>query len=224
VLAPYLDGNLDHVWTPEQLVGISSEHAPNFAPGDGTEYSNTDYTLLGMIVELATSHSVADEVQRRILEPLGLEDTSVPSTPELTAPYAHGYFVDLDMADVTATHPSLSSHGGNLVSTADDLATFFDALFGGELLSPDALAEMQVTTTSAGGEVLGLGLQVFTMPCGTFIGHSGSTPGYKAAVFNDLEHDRQFVILANSLTLDDQVGNEAANAAFDAAATAFACP
>ena len=83
---------------------------------------------------------------------------------------------------------------------------------------------METTTTSPVGEVLGLGLQVIELPCGTFIGHSGSTPGYKAAAFSDLAGDRQFVLLVNALTQDDRVGDEAASAAFDAAAVAAACP
>ena len=127
------------------------------------------------------------------------------------------------MEDVTAVDPSLSSYGGNLVSTPADLATFFDALFDGRLLPPASLAEMQATTVAQQGEVLGLGLQVVELPCGTFIGHSGSTPGYKAAAFTDLGRDRQFVIVVNSLTQDDRVGDEAAAAAFDEAVRFAAC-
>ena len=70
---------------------------------------------------------------------------------------------------------------------------------------------------------LGLGLQVIDLSCGTFIGHSGSTPGYKAAAFNTVDGDRQFVIVANSLTLDDHVGTGDAGAAFDRAIEAVAC-
>ena len=177
VLQPYLAGDLEHEWTPSELVAVSTSHPPNFPPGTATLYSNTDYTLLGMIIEAATSSTFADEVRTRITEPLGLADTAIPLTTELTAPYAHGYFVDLDMQDVTALSPSLSSFGGNLVSTVSDASRFYDALFGGELVSADSLAEMETTTTSTVGEVLGLGLQVIELPCGSFIGHSGSTPG-----------------------------------------------
>ena len=109
------------------------------------------------------------------------------------------------------------------MSTPRDLATFFDALFGGRLLPPEALAEMQTTTVAVQGEVLGLGLQAVELPCGRFIGHSGSTPGYKAAAFTDLARDRQFVIVVNSLTQDDRVGDEQAAAAFDEAVRSAAC-
>jgi D-alanyl-D-alanine carboxypeptidase len=222
-LAPYLAGELDHVWTPEQLVAMATAHAPNFAPGTAALYSNTDYTVAGMIIERATGRPVAAEVTTRIIEPLGLTHTTMPSDGALTAPYAHGYAADAGLQDVTAVDPSLSSFGGNLVSTPRDLASFFDALFGGRLLPPEALAEMQTTSVAVQGEVLGLGLQSVELPCGRFIGHSGSTPGYKAAAFTDLAGDRQFVIVVNSLTQDDRVGDEHAAAAFDEAVRFAAC-
>jgi D-alanyl-D-alanine carboxypeptidase len=223
VLAPYLAGEVDHVWTPEQLVAIATAHAPNFAPDTGALYSNTDYTVAGMIIERATGQTVAAEVTSRIIEPLGLTRTSIPADGSLEAPYAHGYAADAGMQDVTAVDPSLSSFGGNLVSTTTDLGAFFDALFGGRLVTPDALAEMQTTSVALQGEVLGLGLQVVQLPCGTVVGHSGSTPGYKAAAFTDLTRDRQFVIVVNSLTQDDRVGEERAAAAFDEAVRFAAC-
>ena len=223
VLAPYLAGDAGHVWTPEQLVAIAVAHPPNFAPGTAALYSNTDYTVAGMLVERATSRSVATEVQERVIGPLALRRTSMPDTGELVAPYAHGYAADAGMLDVTALHPSLSSFGGNLVSTLGDLSVFLDALFAGGLLPDDLLAEMASATTSVSGEQLGLGLQVLDLPCGRFIGHSGSTPGYKGAAFRAVDGDRQFVILANSLTQSDAVGSPEAGVAFEAAAVEAAC-
>ena len=196
---------------------------PNFPPGTAALYSNTDYTVAGMLIERATSRSAAAEVQDRIIGPLALDGTSMPNTGELVAPYAHGYAADAEMLDVTALDPSLSSFGGNLVSTLGDLSSFLDALFAGRLLPNDLLAEMETATTSGSGEQLGLGLQVLDLPCGMFVGHSGSTPGYKAAAFQAVDGDRQFVIMANSLTQTDAVGSSEAGAAFDAAAIEAAC-
>jgi D-alanyl-D-alanine carboxypeptidase len=82
---------------------------------------------------------------------------------------------------------------------------------------------MKTTTVGTDGEVLGLGLQVITLPCGTFVGHSGDTPGYKAAAFTDLEHDRQFVIAVNAVTIDDRVGTDQAVRAYETAATTAGC-
>jgi len=223
LLQPYLEGDAGHVWEPRQLVAIANEHAPNFAPGAGTLYSNTDYTVLGLVAEAATGIPMAEQIRTRLIEPLHLEATAVPADGALEPPFARGYFVTDRLLDATNVDPSASSFGGNLVSTADDLAVFFDALFGGRLVPPALLAEMEQATVSSTGERLGLGLQVVDLPCGTFIGHSGSTPGYKAAAFNDLTGDRQFVILVNSLTLDDRVGGPEAAQAFDQALNLAAC-
>ena len=223
VLAPYLAGQIDHVWSPEQLIAVATGHEPNFTPDTAALYSNTDYTLAGMIIERATSHTFADEVAARITIPLGLTHTSIPQDGSLAEPFAHGYAADREMLDVTTVHPSLSSFGGNLVSTTTDLAAFFEALFDGQLLTPNQLETMKTTTVAVQGEVLGLGLQMVDLPCGTLTGHSGSTPGYKAAAFTDLEHDRQFVFLVNSLTQDDRVGEEPAAAALDDLVLAVMC-
>ena len=222
-LAPYLAGTFDHEWTPEELVAMAVTHPPNFAPGTATLYSNTDYTVAGMIVERATSHPLAAEVEARIIRPLALDRTSMPADGNLVEPFAHGYAADAGMQDVTAIDPSLSSYGGNLVSTLDDLSVFLDALFTSRLLPATLLAEMETTTSSASGEQLGLGLQVLDLPCGRFAGHSGSTPGYKGAAFQAMDGSRQFVLLANSLTRTDAVGSPEAGAAFDALAVEAAC-
>jgi D-alanyl-D-alanine carboxypeptidase len=223
VLAPYLAGEIDHVWSPEDLVAVAAAHDPEFAPGTAALYSNTDYTVAGLIIERATSRPVAAEIEDRIIRPLALDRTAVPATAALVAPYAHGYAPDSAMQDVTAVDPSVSSFGGNLVSTLGDLSTFLDALFGGRLLSPELLHEMMTTTDSLSGEQLGLGLQALDLPCGRFIGHSGSTPGYKAAAFQAVDGDRQFVIMVNSVTQTDSVGSPEAAAAFDAAVNEAAC-
>ena len=125
VLQPYMGGDLAHVWKPAALVSVATAHPANFEPGTATLYSNTDYTVLGLVIEAATRHPVSREIETRIIDPLGLDSTSVPRTAKLNVPFAHGYFVTKDLEDVTFLDPSMSSFGGNLVSTVDDLATFY---------------------------------------------------------------------------------------------------
>ena len=84
-------GNEDRVWAPAELVDIAREHDPYFAPGSDFHYSNTNYILLDMIVERVTGHPFGEELRTRILEPLGLTATTLPTTPEMPEPYAHGY-------------------------------------------------------------------------------------------------------------------------------------
>src|SRR5690348_13941994 len=65
-------------FTPEQLVATAITHQPNFAPGQGWDYSNTNYVLLGMIIKRVTGHDWASEVTNRIIRPLGLRHTFAP--------------------------------------------------------------------------------------------------------------------------------------------------
>lgn len=62
-------------WTPRQIVAIATAHKPRFAPGAGWSYSDTNYYVLGLIVEAATQHSLASELRRRIFVPLRLRAT-----------------------------------------------------------------------------------------------------------------------------------------------------
>src|SRR3954452_7262678 len=120
------------VWTPREIVAIATAHPPTFAPGAGWSYSDTNYYVLGLIVEAATGRSLADELRRRIFLPLRLHATSLPAGPGLAGRHAHGYFLQPPQ-DVTVGSPSVQWAAGALVSNADDLARFFRALLGGRV-------------------------------------------------------------------------------------------
>lgn len=135
--------------TPEKLVRTALTHEPVFAPGGGWDYSNTNYILAGMVIEKATGHAYATEVERRIIKPLGLRGTTLPGTsPRLPGPHPRHYstlFVDGPDArsyDVTEFNPSVSGAAGEIISTARDLNVFFRALVRGELLPPAQQKEM----------------------------------------------------------------------------------
>jgi D-alanyl-D-alanine carboxypeptidase len=177
-------------WTPRQLVEIGAGAPPTFPPGQGWSYSNTDYVLLGMIIERVTGHTVAQEYKRQILRPLGLRHTKFPVTTSMPRPYSHGYDVLSGGSwppDVTATSPTIAGSAGAMVSTPGDLETFMRALLRGRLVSRSLLREMKRPTPGSlegigGGQdagTYGLGLQHFTWSsgCGAW-GHTGAFPGY----------------------------------------------
>ena len=99
---------------------------------------------------------------------------------------------------VLAESPSVVWAAGALVSTADDIATFYRALLGGRLLSPELLRQMETTVTPAPGFSYGLGLQKLRGPCGTLWGHSGGSPGYAVDALNSTNGQRQVVVLVNA--------------------------
>jgi D-alanyl-D-alanine carboxypeptidase len=175
-------------YTPAQLVAIAMRHAPDFAPGTSWEYSNTNYVLLGMVIDKATGHSWQDEVDTRIIEPLGLRHTVIPGTStSIPGPHLDGYsaFGSGPAIDVTALNPSAADAAGEIISTTADLTTFYTALMHGRLLPKAQLAEMETTVPAPGlqsvwpGVRYGLGLMWIPLSCGGgYYAHGGDLPGY----------------------------------------------
>src|SRR5205085_8644580 len=162
-----------------QIVAIATAHKPRFAPGADWSYSDTNYYVLGLIVEAAAGHSLAGELRRRIVVRLGLRATSFDNAPDMVGRHAHGYFLH-PVQDVTVGSPSVQWAAGALVSNADDLARFYRALLGSRLLRPDLLRAMETMVTPAPGFSYGLGLQKLREQCGAVWGHTGASPGYVA--------------------------------------------
>jgi len=214
VLKPYLAGNFGYTWTPPRLVAVSASHKPLFAPGAKYSYSNTNYILLGLIIEKAAGNPIGAELKRRIFAPLQLRSTSLDTSPRMRPPYAHGYLIQgKELQDVTAVSPSYAWTAGAIVSSADDLARFYRALLGGRLLSADELRAMETPKDD-----YGLGLARARLPqtwgCrGARWGHDGAIAAYNSTALNSKDGQQQAVILVNSLTLDDKVGDAQAQQA-----------
>ncbi len=79
---------------PRTLVAWAVQQKPYFAPGKGYRYSNTNYLLIGMIIEEITKDSVGNQIRKRLLEPIGLKQTSYPETEAMPSPWVHGYHLD----------------------------------------------------------------------------------------------------------------------------------
>ncbi|MFC8125375.1 serine hydrolase domain-containing protein [Streptomyces sp. NPDC057302] len=174
-------------WTAEQEVAIAMRHEPDFDPGEGWNYSNTNYLLAGMIIEKVTGETYADEIRRRIIKPLGLHATKVPETDSsMPKPSSRAYTKlsdapDAKNHDVTELNPSVAGASGGMISDAADLNRFYTALLRGKLLPKKQLAAMK-TTVSEGedspDERYGLGLASRKTSCGTVVwGHGGDIHG-----------------------------------------------
>jgi D-alanyl-D-alanine carboxypeptidase len=205
-LAPYIEGNLTYIFDLRTLVQIAADHGPLFAPGSALSYSNTNYLLLGMIVEAATGNTIASELQTRIFEPLDLRHTSYATSSEINESHTHGYFfLDQGLYDVTPWTPL--GAGGAILSTADDVAVFYRALLQGHLLPNKLLKSMQTIDPVATGGVpdagilgggWGLGLLRETFPCGKAWGHDSESPGYMIAAWTSKNGSRQVVVVVNT--------------------------
>ncbi|SOD67206.1 D-alanyl-D-alanine carboxypeptidase [Streptomyces zhaozhouensis] len=173
-------------YTDREIVARAMRHPPDFAPGEGWGYSNTGYVLLDMVIEEVTGRPWHQEVEDRILRPLGMDHTYLPGeTPTLRRPHAHAYEVYPSGERVDVTRVIVPDPGG-YVSTTADVNRFFRALLGGELLTAAGLAEMRDTVPVdeetqvlwPGGRY-GLGLVRRPLSCGgDYWSHEGGESGY----------------------------------------------
>ena len=203
-LQDILDLRFEH-WTPTEVMALANDNGLLFEPGTAWSYSNTNYVVAGLLIERVTGTSVAKQLGRRLIKPLGLRHTWFPTdTAALPPPRLRGYLPLDDQppladADITRFNPSFFWASGALVSNVDDLNRFYDALFDGRLLPRRLLAGMQTPVdTGAPGVGYGLGLEIYTLPCGaTVAGHTGALPGYNSGSFRLLGDDKDARVVAN---------------------------
>lgn len=161
-VAEELDRHPARSWTPQEVLAIAYRHPPRFAPGAEYDYSNTNYALLGLIAERVGGRTLSDQFRDRLLDPLGLDQTTLPAVDDTTipAPGSHGYMYGptryalldepypesmraevragtLSPIDYTNQNPSYATAAGGVISTADNLLTWIRALVTGEVFAED---------------------------------------------------------------------------------------
>jgi D-alanyl-D-alanine carboxypeptidase len=183
---------------PRELVRRATEHEPYFAPGAGWHYSNTNYTLAGLLIERITGHSYEDELRQRLIVPLGLRHTDLPGTsPFMPAVHLRAYLWPRsgDPLDITVQNPSRAWASGDLIATASDLSRFFAELFAGHLLAPDLMAELRQTVPGTNNRHYGLGTFRMSLPGGLQTwGYSGAYGGYLTFALRAEDNSRGLTI------------------------------
>jgi D-alanyl-D-alanine carboxypeptidase len=216
-------------WSQQELVTYAVSRPPYFAPGEPGRwrYSNTNYVLLGMVIEHATGTSPAQQVRWRIIEPLGLHNTFFEPYELAEGHKARGYVGSQDMSNINM---SIVWSAGGVVSTTEDLGRFTQALFSGQLLTPESMAEMHgfVGVDGSWGSqhlVYGLGMMQDMMgiapgPDGAprphayalVRGHSGALIGYRTATWYLPETGITIVASVNQMHYDpNKIVTEAMN-------------
>ena len=200
------------VWKPEELVKIGIEDSPLFDPGTEFNYSNTNYVLLGLVLEQVTGKPIGEVYQKEIIQPLGLKDTSFPTLADnsLPDPHAQGYTLQGRSSgekprDATDWNPSWTWTAGMMISTVDDLLAYGRAMGTGKGLLPPEQQDERIDSLASdvppfdqpplkGDYGYGLGL----MKEHGWIGHSGVIPGYNTALYYNRELDAVLVVEVNS--------------------------
>ncbi|MEU6500461.1 serine hydrolase domain-containing protein [Streptomyces californicus] len=198
--------NPDGTYDLAVLVRKGLSHAPVSAPGAGFAYSNTNYLVLGMLIEKVTGRPVHENVTRRVIEPLGLGRTVFPAPGDraLPAPAVNGYH-GLRVGGfffwrpALSYDPSLFSSAGAMVSTLEDLTAFYRALIAGKVVSAAGLAEMRKLREVGPGVAFGLGIGRKELSCGVMAwGHDGGVPGYMSQTLVT-EDGRHASVVTNAL-------------------------
>jgi len=207
-LAPEsLDDNRFQEFRPAELiaigVGAPATGEPGSTPGI---YSNTNYLLLGELLEQLTGVPMEEHISRAIIEPAGLANTGFPAGPRIEEPHSRMYealFGAIDPPrDYSVYNMSWVMAGAGLVSTVEDLNRFYRKLLDGEIVSPSSLAEMQrlVPVIAQDGRLIdyGLGLYKTEIPGhGVFWGHDGTVWGALTMAWASPDGERQFSAAMN---------------------------
>ena len=186
---------------PIDLLRFAGTKPLAFEPGTQWFYSNTNYIALGLVIEKVTGSSYADELERRIFRPLGLDDTELPDTrllPDLGDDGEPSPLPELPKGDpyydVDWANPNVGWAAGGIVSNGRDISRFYSALLSGQILSGGSLATMK-KTVAVGPDVgpdagVGLGIVSIGVRCGRSWGHGGGILDYITSVSASEKGDR----------------------------------
>jgi D-alanyl-D-alanine carboxypeptidase len=200
-----------HAWTPDEILSTFA-HAPYFEPGAGYHYSNTNFILLGLVVESVTGKRLGDVYRDWFFGPLGLANTTFQGSGPPPSDAAEGYLERpkglKEQGDDTDYRPNISAAtvawaAGAIDGSAHDITTWGDALYGGHLVSPGALAQMEDWTYyPATDETYGLGTRSRVIQGERVFGHTGSIRGFDAAMWHFPELNMTVTVLTNLGRID----------------------
>jgi D-alanyl-D-alanine carboxypeptidase len=225
--APVIDRISTSGATVEELVADIADQSPlyDFEPGTGWWYSNSNYALLGAVIEKVTGKSWAAFMKDEIFDKLGMADTSADDAHDVAPGRASGYVLSQGAAgkfrNADFTDMSVPYAAGALRSTAIDLARWNAALFGGKLLKPTSLKEMmapgllrngvenQIAIAWPGGKAslppagfvpgfYAFGLDHHSEDGRRVIGHDGSIAGFDSVMQSYIDEGVTIIVLTNT--------------------------
>jgi len=178
----------DNYYSHRDLLDVALGKPAAFEPGSQFTYTNTNYIVLTLLAERLEHRPFAEQIDKRIVEPLGLSRTYYPGPGEedIRGTHPHGYHRNTpteEWKDITRIDPSWAGGAGAMISTPSELTKFIQATFDGTLLNQDSITEMKKTVDTDHPEIwmggYGLGIFPMSLSCGGEAwGHSGGIPGY----------------------------------------------
>ncbi|AVZ77722.1 hydrolase [Streptomyces lunaelactis] len=201
-----LDDNRFRQFRPAELIQMGLAAPPASEPGAPTGvYSNTNYLLLGQLLEQVTGTPAEEYITRNVIERARLRHTEFPAGTRIKGPHSRMYEAFYGLIDpprdYSVYNMSWTGTGAALVSTMEDLNRFYAKLLDGEIVNRSSLAQMQrtVPVRALDGTMIdyGLGLHKVGTGCGTFWGHDGTVWGAGTMSLTRADGKRQMSVAVN---------------------------
>lgn len=202
-------GNPHKIWTKDELIALAN--APYFVAGTGWKYSNTNYVIVGKIIEMVTGKSHQQVIRELILTPAGLANTYFYDEANLESRMPHQWSTRfngtslMDMSTLEANYNptlfSMASTAGSMITTAEDNVQFWHKLTSGQLLSPESFK--QLTTFVDDGYGLGIFFYSKMLNGRSFYSHGGTYFGF----INENMVDTTSGVCIAVLTNQDSISN-----------------
>jgi D-alanyl-D-alanine carboxypeptidase len=186
---------------PQDVVKIEETHKPVAEPNTETKYTDSNYVLLGLILEAVSGETAEAAITNQVIEPLGLKHTSFPATAAMPKPFSRGYFAGDEgkskIQDYTAVNPKVAWTAGAMVSTLGDLRKYARELATGPLLPPSLQAERLEfgEIPNKGGPPVGYGLGILHV--GSWLGHDGAIFGFSTVTMYEPKTHTTIAATAN---------------------------
>ena len=164
--------------TQAEMLTIITKASTDFQPNEKADYSNTNFVLLGYIIEKITGQSYSKNLQERIISKIGLSNTRVGSKIDANNNESFSYHFVTDWKPEPETDMSIPGGAGSIISTPTDLTKFIEALFALKLVSKSSLLQMKTMTD-------GFGMGMFQVPFHDKkgYGHNGGIDGFASELY-----------------------------------------
>ncbi|MFN8622935.1 MAG: serine hydrolase [Chloroflexota bacterium] len=194
-------GRPTYHWTVDEILQLAAEQPRVFPPGTNQSYSNTNYILLGRVLEMVGGAPLAQQLRQRFFDPLGLKSVVFQGEEPVPDGAAKGYWWDghwVDWSDGTTIRPSTSAAtvvwaAGAILASASDLLKWETALYTGDVLSPDSLHQL----LTFGREGYGPGTRTQKLAGWEGYGHGGSLRGFISGMYRLPGPDVDVVLMVN---------------------------
>lgn len=191
----------DRVFTDDELIAYATERPARAEPGTDRVYTNVNGLLLGRIVEQVTGQPLDEVLRQRLLDPLGLDETTYPTGPEEWSSDASGYALTGGVLEPRVVNHSIFGSAGAMIGTTDDMARWGPVLASGSLLDPATQEQRREGGPVADSpeepapeyDLYGLGLARIA----GWWGHTGEGLGFTSLVLHDPAIDTTVVIMMN---------------------------